>query len=187
MKKLVFAIALCLSLASTSAIAKKKGGVTMPNSKTIAGKKVVLNGMGIREATVFNVDVYVAGLYLEKKSRSTKEVVNSDQVKQIHLKFVRDVDRSDITKAWRESFRRNAGKKHYSKIKAHVAKLNGWMTKIKDGGSLTFTYVPGKGTSVAVNGSKKGTINDVFFSRVLIGVFVDRAPNSGLKKGLLGR
>ncbi|MBT8494749.1 MAG: chalcone isomerase family protein, partial [Deltaproteobacteria bacterium] len=151
MKKLALAIALCLTFVASSAVAKKKGGVTMPDSKTIAGKKVVLNGMGIREATVFNVDVYVAGLYLEKKSRAYKAIINSDQVKQVHLKFVRDVDRGDITKAWRESFRKNSGK-NYKDIKAHVKKLNSWMSKIKEGNTLTFTVVPGKGTTVNVNG-----------------------------------
>jgi hypothetical protein len=186
MKKLALAIALCLTFVAHSADAKKKGGVTMPDSKTIAGKKVVLNGMGIREATVFNVDVYVAGLYLESKSKDYKAIINSKQVKQIHLKFVRDVDRSDITDAWKKSFRKNSGK-NYKDIKAHVAKLNSWMSKIKEGQTLTFTVVPGKGTTINVNGKDKGTINDVYFGRVMVSVFIGKAPNSGLKKGLLGR
>jgi hypothetical protein len=35
---------------------------------TVAGKTLTLNGMGLREATILNIDVYVAGLYVEHPS-----------------------------------------------------------------------------------------------------------------------
>ncbi len=187
MKKLAIALAMIMACAiSVPAFAKTKGGVTMPDTVTVAGKKLVLNGMGIREATFMKVDVYVAGLYLENKSKDSTAIVNSDEVKQITLKFVRDVDKGDITKAWREGIKKNSGK-YYNDLKPHLDKLNGMMTSFKEGQTLTFTFVPGKGTTVNVNGSDKGTIADVFFGRVLFSVFIARAPNSGLKNGLLGK
>lgn len=187
MKKLVVAVAASLLFASSPALAKKKGGVTMPDSISVAGKSLVLNGMGIREATVLKVDVYVAGLYLEKKSKDYKAIINSEQVKRLHLKFVRDVDRDDITEAWEEGLKKNSGKSYNKDIKPHGKTLNSWMKSFKEGNTLTFTYVPGTGTTVAINGSKKGTIKDIFFGRVLFSVFLARAPNAGLKKGLLGK
>ena len=187
MKKLAIALSLTLAFAiSPAAFAKKKGGVTMPDTINVAGKKLVLNGMGIREATFMKVDVYVAGLYLETKSKDYKAIVNSNEVKRITLKFVRDVDKGDITKAWREGIKKNGGK-YYSDLKPHVKKLNSMMTGFKDGQTLTFTFVPGKGTTVNVNGTDKGTVADTFFGRVLFSCFIARAPNKGLKRGLLGK
>ncbi|MFW5739394.1 MAG: chalcone isomerase family protein, partial [Myxococcota bacterium] len=108
MKVFRFLALFCLVLAfSTIAVAAEKGGVTMPNTKTVAGKNLVLNGMGLREATVFNVDVYAAGLYLESKSKDGKAIAASNQTKQLVLHFVRDVDRSDIVGAWNEGFKKN--------------------------------------------------------------------------------
>ena len=77
-------------------------GVTLPDTATVAGKRLVLNGMGMRQATFLKVDVYVAGLYLEQPSSDPGLILQSKQTKQIVLKFVRDVGRGDIVKAWNE-------------------------------------------------------------------------------------
>ena len=45
-------------------------GPKVPKSVTVGGKKCVLNGTGMREATVFKVDVYKGALYLPSKQRS---------------------------------------------------------------------------------------------------------------------
>ena len=50
---------------------------------------LTLNGMGIREATVFNVDVYVAGLYLPEASNDGNAIVQANGLKRIVLHFVR--------------------------------------------------------------------------------------------------
>jgi len=165
------------------ASAGKLAGVTMPDSKTVAKKKLVLNGMGLREATVFNVDVYVAGLYLETRSSDAKAIISSEQVKQIHLRFVRDVDRDDMTDAWKEGFKKNGGKA----LKSQLSTLNSWMSGLDDGESMLFTYVPGTGTTVVVKGKTMGTIKGADFARVVFAIWLGpKPPNGGLKKGMLG-
>ena len=37
------------------------------DKSTVAKKELILNGLGVRLATLFKVKVYVAGLYTEKK------------------------------------------------------------------------------------------------------------------------
>lgn len=169
------------------ASAGKRAGVSMPDRITVEGKTLVLNGMGVREATFLNIDVYVAGLYLENKSSNAREIINSEKLKRIHMHFVRNVDRSDITDAWSEGFKKNAGK-NLGALKSRIARLNGWMTDIKNGQTLTFTYVPGKGVQVHVKGSYKGTIPGADFARVFISIWLGpHPPNKGLKKGMLGK
>ena len=60
----------------------------MPNQITVAGQQLVLNGMGIREATVFNVDVYVAGLYVVQRSSDGNAIAASTTHKRLVLHFV---------------------------------------------------------------------------------------------------
>ena len=167
------------------AFAASKGGVTMPDKIHVAGKDLVLNGLGIREATIFYVDVYVAGLYVEKKSHDPKELIHSDTVKRLKLKFVRDVDRSDIVDAWTEGFKKT-GK--YAALKPKIDKLNSWMEDIKEGQSMVYTYVPGKGITIKVKGKVKGVIKGKDFMEAFLTIWLGpKPPNKGLKKGLLGK
>jgi hypothetical protein len=174
-----------LSLAAT-AHAASKSGVTVPDTVSVEGKNLVLNGLGVREATVFNVDVYVAALYLEAKSSDANAILNTDAVRRIDLNFVRDVDKGDITEAFSDGFKKNGG--DMAALKDRLQKLNGWMADIKEKDVLSFVYVPGKGTTISVKGQVKGTIEGADFGKAIFANFIGpKPPNSGLKKGLLGK
>ena len=74
--------------------------VKVPDSVKAGGNDLVLNGLGIRKATFLNVKVYVAGLYLPQKSGDAGKIIGANQPWQLVLRFVRDVDASDIRDAW---------------------------------------------------------------------------------------
>ena len=61
--------------------ARECEGVNMPDQVTVESAKLVLNGMGAREATVFNVNVYVAGLYLLKRSNDGDKICAAEEPK----------------------------------------------------------------------------------------------------------
>lgn len=181
------ALMLLLVTWSSPAMAGKKAGITMPDSVTVTGKKLVLNGMGLREATVFKVDVYVAGLYLEQKSSDGAAILSSKQIKRIHLEFKRDVDRDDIQDAWHDGFKKVAGK-NFGVFKERLTKVNSWMEPIDEGDSITFTHVPEKGLEVLVNGKRKGVVPGDDFAQTLFTIWLgSNPPNKGLRSGLLGR
>lgn len=166
--------------------AGRKSGVTMPEQITVAGKQLTLNGMGLREATMLKVDVYVAGLYVEHPSSNASELINSDETKVLALTFVRDVGRDDITKAWTEGFEHNPVVPHGT-VQREIDQLNGWMTGMKKGQTMTFTYVPGVGTTVNVAGRNMGTLQSTDFARSLFAIWLGpKPPTTSLRKGLLG-
>ncbi len=171
---------------SAPALAGKKAGVTMPDVVQVGDKQLVLNGMGLREATWLDIDVYVAGLYLEHPSSNAGKIVASGETKQLVLRFVRDVDRDKIVDAWNEGFAGNATVP-LAQIRAPIARLNGWMPAFRKGDTLTFTYVPGQGVSVQVNGAQKGVIAGDDFARSLFSIWLGpKPPRQDLKRGLLG-
>jgi len=47
-------------------VAGELAGVTFPDQISVDSRTLLLNGMGLREATILKVDVYVAALYLER-------------------------------------------------------------------------------------------------------------------------
>ena len=185
MKK--FLLTVLLLIVSTMLFSAKKGGVTMPNKLKIKGKTLVLNGLGIREATIFNVDVYVAGLYLEKKSSNASSIINSGGLKYIKIKFVRAVDRSDITDAWKKAFKKVVGRRYNKVYKSRVEKLNSYMTKTKVGTITAYAFSK-DGVDVWLNGRKKGSIKGKDFSKAMLSIWLGSSPpNSGLKRGMLGK
>jgi hypothetical protein len=181
----VLLVATLLGL-SAPASARELAGVNMPERVSVAGKTLVLNGMGVRKATFLNVKVYVAGLYLESKSADPAVVIASVQTKRLVLQFVRDVTRDQIVDAWEEGFRKN-GDKDLPRLRARIRQLDGWMTAFHSGDALTFTYVPGSGVEVKVKGAIAGTLPGDDFARALFSIWLGpEPPNADLKAGLLG-
>jgi hypothetical protein len=180
------AIAILLLTLATSALGAEKEGVSLPDSVSVGDRTLVLNGLGVREATIFNVNVYVAGLYVEAKTRNPAEVIESDaKAKRLDLVFVRDVDRGDITKAWREGFEANGA--DMKALDSRVKQLSAWMDDMKKRDVLMFVYIPDQGVTVSVKGKVKGTISGADFARGLFSIWLgSKPPNKGLKKGLLG-
>ena len=178
---------LLLTVQAVQAEGATRDGVTLPDSTNVGGKTLILNGIGIREATIFSVNVYVAGLYLEKKTSDASVIIQSDAPKRIVMHFVRDVSRDDITKAYRKGFEKNAEGK-YESIKAQVEKWNGFMSDMKKGDRMVVTYMPGNGTTVDIRGQVQGTVPSLDFAKVLFRIFVGpNPPNSDLKEGMLGK
>ncbi|NOY93648.1 MAG: hypothetical protein GXP55_20880 [Deltaproteobacteria bacterium] len=185
MKKILpILAALALVFTTTSAQARRCGGVTYPAHVSVGGTQLTLNGLGIREATIFNVDVYVAALYLEAANRDGNAVSDSETKKRLVLHFVRDVDGSDIQEAWSEGFQ---GQGRASAFRAQIRRLNGWMSDMSEGDVMTFTYEPGTGLTVSVRGRRKGTIEGADFAHAFFRIWLGaHPPNRGLKVGLLG-
>lgn len=184
-RRVVLSLLLQVSLVALPASARECEGVTMPEQTSVDGTKLVLNGMGVREATIFNVNVYVAGLYLQKRSRDGQKIAALEEPKQMLLVFVRNVSRSDMAEAIQKGFVRVAGD-GYGKLKARVERLLAVMPEFQKGDRFTLTYRPGVG--VELKSSRASiTIEGADFARALFSIWLgDHPPNEGLKRGLLG-
>jgi hypothetical protein len=160
-------------------------GVSMPEQVSVDGSKLILNGMGVREATVFNVNVYVAGLYLLKRSSDGERISQADELKQMRLAFVRAVSRSDMAEAIQKGFERAAGG-DYAKLKARVERFTRALPEFKEGDRMSLTYRPGSGLELNAGG-KSTRIEGADFARALFLIWLGpNPPNAGLKRGLLG-
>src|SRR5664279_1849845 len=101
-----FALVLFVSLSAIAVNAASLAGVTLPDSQQVAGKNLVLNGLGLR--TKVFVKVYVAGLYLEQKTSDPNAIMKSDSPKKIVMKFLHGASKSQMTDAFDEGFDNNA-------------------------------------------------------------------------------
>ena len=160
-------------------------GVTLPDTAQVAGKTLVLNGLGLRKK--YMVKVYVAGLYLEQKSSDPSSILKADSPKRIVMHFVRSVSKNQIVDAFNESFENNTPDAKQT-MKAEIDQFLGALDSLNDGNEMLFTYLPGTGTTVAINGKEKLTITSPAFAPVLFSVWLGpKPPSSDLKAGLLGQ
>ena len=173
-------------LAATSAALAAPGpiaGVTMPDTITIEGKSLKLNGMGLRTKVVFKV--YVAGLYLEAPSKDAAAVLAADQVRSIRLAVLRSLKGSQVMEAIEEGFEKNS-KAQIAALKPRLDQLGKMVPNVEKGDDIVMTYVPGKGTVVSVKGGEKGVIEGKDFADALFSVWLGANPvQEDLKKELL--
>lgn len=160
-------------------------GVTMPDEYKLGGDTLVLNGLGARFATMLKVEVYVAGLYLKERSHDPAAIIATDQARYLELDFLRGVTRKQMTDAWTEGFKKNAGSKVAS-LASSIDMLNAAMADLPKGSKLAFSYAPGAGTSVTIDGVSKTVIPGADFAAALISIWLGDPPNKEVKTGLLG-
>lgn len=170
-----------LLLFSTPAAAGSLAGVTLPDTLTVGGQSLVLNGMGLREK--YFIDVYVGALYLPAKTTDATKAITDDVPKQITMHMTYDLSKDKLAETMRESI----GAAGNAEAKKHISTVAGWMEDVTAGDQIVLRYVPGKGTSVIVKGTTKGTIAGTSFMQAMFGVYLgSKPPTSALKKGLLG-
>jgi hypothetical protein len=160
-------------------------GVTLPDTVQVGGTTLVLNGLGLR--TKFFVKVYVAGLYLERKSSDASAILKADAPKRIVMQFLHGASKNQMADAFEESFTNNSPDAQKT-MKADIDRLLGALEPVKKGDQMIFTYLPGTGTTFAVNGTEKLTVAGPAFGQVLFSVWLGpKPPNADLKKGMLGQ
>jgi hypothetical protein len=160
-------------------------GVTLPDTAQVGGTKLVLNGLGLR--TKYFLKVYVAGLYVEQKSSNPRAIIEAEAPKRIVMQFLHGASKHQMADAFTDSFNDNSPDAMKT-MKADIDRLLGALEPVKVGDQMVFTYVPGTGTTFAINGKEKLTIAGPAFGPVLFSVWLGpKPPTADLKKGLLGQ
>lgn len=184
------AVLLALSVMVAGVSAREIEKVNFADQLDVAGKKLILNGAGLRvkRKLGMNFDVYVAGLYTVAKSDKSTELIASGEPKLLRLVFLRSLDKGTLREAWDEGYKKNC-KADCSAGQDQLKAFNDLMVDVKDKSELNIQFdqdsvnVEAKGKE-----SKSGKISGEPFRRALLAVFIgDEPPTEDLKKGLLGK
>jgi hypothetical protein len=174
------------ALLSFSAAAAEVHGVKLPDAVTVEGKVLKLNGMGVRTKSIFNVKVYVAGLYLENASADPERIIATDGVRRLVLVMTHEAPRERLRDELVDGFERNS--------KGKVEKLQGRLTRLlasipdsKEGHVIAMTYVPGRGTTFTSANGVQVTLPGKDFADALVRAWLGKDPlDADLKTRLLG-
>jgi len=162
---------------------RRAGGVTLADTLKAGEKTLKLNGLGLRKKAMFKV--YVGGLYLESPSKDAGAILASDQAKAIRMHFLRDLTKGQLVEAFQEGFEANA--KDKAAQKPAFDKMLALVPDVKEGSTLTFTYLPGKGTTLQVGSKELGVFDGKGFAAAVFSIWLgSKPPSEELRKGMLG-
>lgn len=171
---------------SLLAHAAEREGIQFPESVHIDTQDLLLNGTATRTATIFKVNVYVAGLYLPSKAAKLEDVLAQKGPKQVQMQFLRNVDAKDIRDAWNDSFGK-ACELHCDAMKEPLEALKRLMPDIKKGDRMTYTF-KNDVVELAVNGAKRGQVKATEFPSIVLSTWIGKnPPTEAVRKGLLGQ
>ncbi len=181
----VLLIPVLFALSTVDLSAGTLANVNLSDTAQVGNTTLVLNGMGLR--TKYMVKVYVAGLYVPQKSSDPTAILKPENSRRIVMHFVRDVSKNQLTDGFAESFENNTPDAAKS-LKAEIDHLFAVLDSVKEGEEIVFTYLAGKGTTIALGDKEKLTITTPEFATMLFSVWLGpKPPNASLKKGLLGQ
>lgn len=167
---------------STSGLGKSLKGVEFPETKTVNEMSLVLNGLGLRLATIFGVKVYVGALYLDKKETDTNKILANTNPKQVVMHFLRDVEKEDLIKGFKEGFENNGINYKENQDKWDV--LFNTLPNVKEGEKITITLEK-DGITVATKNNTE-VLKGFPPANKFVALWIQEAPNDELKEGMLG-
>jgi hypothetical protein len=122
MRATLSALVLSLTLALPALVKEKEvAGVKFPDTVSVEGKELKLNGAGLRTKAIFKV--YAVGLYVETTSQDAAQVISSDQIKRVRMYMLRDLEKKKITEAITEGMEKN-NKAAMPSLKARLDTVN---------------------------------------------------------------
>lgn len=165
-------------------------GVKLDDTVDVRGTKLQLNGAGTRyKAGVFKV--YVAGLYVGKKTNSPDDVVNQPGPKRLAVTMVRDIDANELGRLLTRGVEDNMGKSEMSKLIPGLMRMSQIFSdykKLVAGDNFSIDWIPGTGTVITVKGKVQGeAFKEPEFFKALMWIWLGPVPADWkLKDAMLG-
>lgn len=184
MKKVILALVAVFSMITVQA-QTQVGDVTLPNTMSIEGTKLVLNGAGIREKMWF--DLYSGGLYLGAKSSDENAILASDATMAIKLHITSKlITSSKMISAVNDGFKASTNG-NVAPMASKIAKFTSFFNEeIVAGTIFDIANIKGKGVVVYRNGEQKGMIEGDEFRKALFGIWLGADPaDEDLKAAML--
>jgi len=156
---------------------------TFAKSITIGEKRVPLHGAALLRWQKL-VKVYVAALYLPEQTKPSEAL--SDIPKRLEISYLVSIKGADFGTAAEPILARNVSGAELAGLRSRIDRLNAAYRDVKPGDRYALTYLPGRGTELALNGTPLITIEGADFAAAYFGIWLGREPiDEKLKRDLL--
>ena len=157
--------------------------ITFADSTTIGEKPVPLRNAALLRYLKF-IKAYVAALYLPEDV--TADDVLSDVPKRLEISYLVSIKGPDFDKGAAPVLERNQTPAERARIQGRLDRINAAYRDVKPGDRYSLTYLPGRGTELALNGTPLIVIEGADFAAAYFGIWLGREPiDEKLKRDLL--
>ena len=188
MKHILFNVIILTMITLTSVTPSVNGaeveGVHFENTYEADGVRLKIQGTGLLRYLGF-IKAYVGALYLEEGSLVTD--VLSDKPKRLEVEYFHALKGEDFGVSTNKVIAKNTDAQTLEKIRPQIDYHNSLYEDVQPGDRYSLTYIPGRGTELALNGKTKGIIEGADFASALFSMWLGEFPmNEPFKKQLLG-
>ena len=184
-----------LPFAAPAQAAVELEGVDLPETITAYGKKLILNGAGVRKRGYFKADV--TALYLPERRTTAESIYKLDGIRRIQLNILREFTSSTISRIFLADFKQSATEDEFKKLIGPIGQIGAAYANVKrvvKGDVVNLDWVPGTGWMATHNGKpllgesgQPAAINDELAYQIYLRMYIGPAAPEELRTGLLGQ
>ena len=165
------------------------GGTEIENvvfdKQVMAGQQVLeIKGAGILRYLRF-IKAYAGALYAQPGLAPA--AILSDTPKRLEIEYFHDLKGKDFGPATYKGLSKNLDAAAIERLRPRIDYHNSLYVDVQPGDRYALTYIPGKGTELALNGRTMGVIEGADFAAAIFSLWLGEYPyDTKFKKALLG-
>lgn len=178
-------VSCCFLLLSGNIFAKTVYDISLPETVTVAGEQLQLNGYGLRKK--FFLKIYLGSLYTKAKATSTEQVQEMPGAKLIRMNFIyHKVGVEKITEAFAEGFEKNSPQLKGNPVLQQFLDL--FTTDFVAGDQVDLELAADGNVSAIHDGKNLGSIHSDDLAKAILLIYLGNEPaDDNLKAGMLGK
>jgi len=182
-KSAIMLVAMAFVLLAAGLNAEQIDGAYFQKTLFVDNTPLKLAGAGLLRYWGFKA--YVGAFYLEEGF--TIEEALSNRAKRIEIEYKRSIKGKDFGPATDKSFAKNVDAATLKRLRPQIDYHNSLYEDVKPGDRYSLTYIPDRGTELALNGNPKGLIEGADFAAAVFSIWLGSKPiNKSFKKQILG-
>jgi hypothetical protein len=148
-------------------------GIVFNDEYLLTGEKLQIRGYSVLNYMLV-IKAYAGALYL--RSQTTPDQALSDIPRILELYYFHKISAQDFRDSTTEMIKKNTSPDEFSGIKSQLDQFNGLYRDVNPGDRYRAEYIPGKGTTLYLNGRALGSINGREFSRAFFSIWIGKNP-----------
>ena len=167
----------------------KVDGVDVPTATTVRGKKLVLNGAGVRRRGYYKSNI--VALYLPERLTTLEAIMKLDGPRRIQMLLLRDFSQSTVSRIFLADFKQAATDAEFKALINEVAEIGAIYNNVKrveQGDKVNIDWQPGAGIIASLNDRQlnEKPINNELAYQIYLRMFMGPNVPEELRNRLLG-
>jgi hypothetical protein len=158
--------------------------VEFETSVSVEGRTLSVRGVGLFRYLGI-IKAYVGALYVQEGTPT--EDVLSDTAKRLEIEYFHAIKGEDFGPATNKIIPRNTDPETLERLRPKIDAHNALYRDVQPGDRYSLTYIPGRGTELALNGEPIGMVEGADFAAAIYAMWLGEKPmNKSFKRQLMG-